>query len=1194
MAEQIVLSPVLQVVLDKLASPTLELLGNIWNLKGNIEKLQLSLPMVQALLEDAESQQAKNRAVEVWLSKLKDIAYEAEDLLLDFTERADRYSTFRMMLDNTDQANEVKQMIRKLEMITDEGLRLNLKEGSRVQRDWDRRETSSFVIESEVYGREEDKKRIIELLFCEVANKEGTVSCIPIVGMGGIGKTTLAQLAYNDQKVTQHFDVKIWVFVSENFDAIKILTTVAGSLIEDKYEHSNMDALHSIVWRLLHKKRYLIVLDDVWSEDQNDWDQLKPLFSSGIDGSKVLITTRSVKVAFMMDSPIFPYYLEGLSEDACWSLFQQRTFRRGEEKHPTLLTIGQEIVRKCRGVALAAKTLGSLLRFKREVREWLYVRDSELWNFDDCRSGILPALRLSYSHLPPCLKRCFSFCSIFPRSYQFKKEKLINIWMAEGLIEQSSKGKKEIEDIGNDYFNDLLWMSFFQEIKQCGVVTGYKMHDVIYDLAQSIVGLEYTKFESCFSPPSTFKQVRHSSIVCDFNSPAIPEEIYEARHLRTLLLFSGGNFTETPHDLYSKFRYLLVLDLSGSGLIALNGSIGLLFFLRYLDLSHTSIKRLPREIVNLRSLQTLNLFNCYDLKALPNLLRLRKLRHLNNAGCEALTTTLPSSLLSHHVSEAELHKALIKNLRNYSNELQTLPLFVVGGLLDMAFLGLLKLRGILKITKLENVRTENGARIAELSKKEHIESLGLYWGNDDYSYPNIHLQEENNLARFEKRRQFHSSSQSEKPEFDASIGEKVLKQLQPHENLKRLIIKGYPGSRFPGWLVPYLNAIDLIDCSRVEYLPTLGNLHFLTSLSLCAMPSVRCIGQEFYSEGTKGPFPVLKELVLIDFPNLEEWISPDGGEAFPSLSKLILNKCPQLTAMPQILSIQHLELRDCSSTLVHSFQNLTSLKTLIIEKVGDLLCFSGAFPANNSLLTSLEIKSCPRLHVLPSQLENLIALKSLTIRWCEELSSLPQGLQSLSELESLEISDCHSLVSLTEYETRGLSNLRTLSIENCNNLSSVSLGFQYLTSLENLTIMYCPSISRLPQGVEYLSSLRSLAILSCPQLMSLPEELQNLRLLVSLEIRSCPGLNDLPEWIEKLAALRSLSISDCHNITLLPQSMKHLTALQHLSIQDCPQLMERCRHQSGEDWRKIVHIPFKHIGSPEQRQPSEAASSSSN
>ncbi|PON39777.1 NB-ARC domain, LRR domain containing protein [Parasponia andersonii] len=1192
MAEQIVLSPVLQVVLDKIASPTLEMLSNIWNLRGNLEKLQLTLPMVQALLEDAESKQASNGAVKVWLSKLKDIAYDAEDLLLDLTERADSYSTFQRMLNNADQSDQVKEMIQSLEMITDEGLRLNLKEGSMVQRDWDRRETSSFVIESEVYGREEDKARIIELLlFCEEANQGGEVSCIPIVGMGGIGKTTLAQLAYNNQKVAQHFDVKIWVFASEHFNAKKILTTVVESLIEDKCECSGMDALHSIVWRLLHKKRYLIVLDDVWTEDQNDWDKLKPLFRSGLNGSKILVTTRSVKVALTMDSPAFPYYLEGLSEDACWSLFLQRTFHRGEEeKHPTLLPIGQEIVRKCGGVALAAKTLGSLMRFKREAREWLVVRDSELWNLDECESGILPALRLSYSHLPLHLKRCFSFCSIFPRNYQFKKEKLISLWMAEGLVGQSSKGRKEPEDIGNDYFNDLLWMSFFQEIKQCeiGAFIGYKMHDVIYDLAQSIVGSEYAKLESHFWPPYSFKQVRHSSIVCDFNSPVLPEVLYEARHLRTLLLFSGGNFIETPHDLYSKFRYLLVLDLSGSGLVTLNGSIGSLFFLRYLDLSYTSIKKLPRKIEYLKSLQTLNLINCYELEALPNLLKLRKLRHLNNAGCEALTTTLPSSLLSHSLSEPELHKALIKSFRNYSNEIQTLSLFVIGGVLDMAFLGLLNLRGSLKITQLQNVHTENGARIAELKRKEGIKSLGLYWGNDEYYYQNINLQEEYNVAGFQKRRQFHSSSPSEATEFDASIGEKVLQHLQPHENLTRLLIKGYPGARFPHWVVPYLNAVDLIDCNRVEYLPTLGNLHYLTSLTLCAMPSVKRIGVEFYSEGMNSPFPVLKELVLMDFPNLEEWSNPDGGEAFPSLSKLILNKCPQLTVMPQILSIEHLELRDCSSTLVHSFQNLTSLKTLLIEKVEDLLCFSGIFPASNSCLTSLEIKSCPQLRNLPSHLESLTAMKALTIRWCEELSFLPQGLQNLDALESLEIGDCHNLVSLTEFETRGLSNLRTLSIENCNKLTSMSMGFQYLTSLENLTIMYCPSLGELPRGFEYLSSLRSLTILSCPQLISLPEKLQNLRLLQSLEIRSCPGLNDLPEWIEKLVALRSLAISNCHNIKFLPQGIRSLTALQHLSIQDCPQLMELCRPQTGEDWRKIVHIPFKHIGSSEQSQPSEA------
>ena len=352
-------------------------------------------------------------------------------------------------------------------------------------------ETSSFVIESEVFGREDDKEKVVELLLSSEGTQGGQVSCLPIVGLGGIGKTTLAQLAYNDHRVKHHFNAQLWVFVSDHFDATAILMAVIESLTRDKCRYSSMDALHTAVRDLLHGKRYLIVLDDVWTENQGDWDKLRPLFRSVVDGSKIIITTRSERVAHMTNSPTYPYHLEGLSEEACWSLFLQFAFRGGEvDKHQTLLPIGREIVKKCGGVALAAKTLGSLMRFRREEREWLAVQNSELWNLGESECNILPALRLSYHHLPPHLKRCFSFCSIFPRRFEIKKEKLIRQWMAAGLLEPSREGETP-EDTGTDCFNALLWMSFFQEMKQCdtgGGTNGYRMHDIIYDLAQFVAG----------------------------------------------------------------------------------------------------------------------------------------------------------------------------------------------------------------------------------------------------------------------------------------------------------------------------------------------------------------------------------------------------------------------------------------------------------------------------------------------------------------------------------------------------------------------------------------------------------------------------------------------------------------------------------------------------------------------------------
>ncbi|PON93751.1 NB-ARC domain, LRR domain containing protein [Trema orientale] len=1216
---ELALSAVFQVIFDKLASFGLDKSGSILDFKANVEKLQLTLTRVQALLDDAEEKQVTKQAVRSWLSDLKDLAHDAEALLLGLP--ADDSLKERI------HADKVKDMLLSLEKAADEGRHYSFcvtAPADTGHGKWERSmESDSSVIESEVYGREEDKERLVKLLLSTGSTQErgGTGLCIPIIGMGGLGKTTLAQLAYNDHRVERRFDVKVWIFVSHQSDVKNILIRIIESITEAKWELSAMEAAHKKVRKLLLNKRYLIVLDDVWIEDKEDWDRLRSvLFEAGIAGSRILITARSGKVVdalILTGFPTIRYDLEELTEEACWSLFKHRAFDRGEEEnHPSLLPIGEQIVRKCGGLALAAKTLGSLLRFKRDVEEWEFIRDSELWDLDVSESEILPALRLSYSRLPLHLKRCLEFCSIFPRSYEFNKEKLIHQWMAHGLIKSRSEREQKkrksqlpsvvyclpmfgpevpmlglevpmfgLEVIGFEYFNDLEWMSFFQETKQCenGIVIRYKMHDIIYDLLQSVTSSEYTILGRGFATPTSFKRIRHSSVICDFRSATVPEELYEAgHHLRTLLVFSEGNMEVLPKKFYSSFTCLFVLNMSGSGLIELESSIGALSHLTYLDLSLTHIQKLPPEIEDL-PLQTLNLFNCYNLVALPNLLKMKTLRHLNNEGCRRLTYMFTP------MGSTEIRDTIKLELF----QLQTLPLFVIGGDFDANFLCRLQLRGSLKITHLENIFKPS--RIKPLYFNL-IKSLGLYWGSDD-GVPNINPEEESIVSRFQERKEIESARPSREVQQDSSKGDEVLAQLKLPCGLERLLIKGYPGFRFKFsyWNCPHLKVLNLINCRRIAYFPFSWILRSLTSISLREMHGVTYIDQVF-NAGKEKSFPVLDEFIVVDLPNLEKWLIPDtGGNAFPNLRKLVLNKCPELTVMPQILSLHHLDLRGIGkATLLDSFQNLTSLETLVTEGIKDLRCFPGTFPISNPHLTSWEIKSCPELSSLPRNLENLAALKSLVICQCEKLESLPTSLQLLSSLESLEIDGCCSLTSLPDGANRGLSNLRSLSILNCDNLASISMGFQHLTSLEFLTIMRCPRIVALPQTVQHLSALRSLSILWCDGLKFLPEELQNLTALQSLEIGCCPGLTVLPEWIGKLVSLRSLVISYCHMITVLPEAMRGLTALQHLSIQDCPRLQHRCRPESGEDWPKIAHVPYKHIESPNLKRPGEEEASSSN
>ncbi|KAL6269907.1 hypothetical protein ACE6H2_026818 [Prunus campanulata] len=1194
----IVLSPALQVIFDRLASPALEKLADIWGVKDNFYSLRDALMRTQAILQEAEEQQITNKYVRLWLSNLKNAASDAEDLLDFFIPRKSviqLQKALKRLLENPvssltavfgfpitkgSDAEKIKKALHRLEKTINEGLStFNFSEPKIYgDRRPGTRESVSCVDYSNIYGRDNEIEQLVKLLLSSETSQDGYATCIPITGIGGIGKTTLAQLAYHDERVSQHFDSRMWIFVSQDFNVKKIMKAAIELATEDKCKSSEMELLQSRLSKLLQKKRYLIVLDDVWTEDQDDWDKLRPLFTAGLNGCKIIVTTRSQKIPLMINFPHSPQFvLNGLTDDDCWSLFKHGAFGREEEevKYPNLTRIGKEIIKKFGGMPLAAKSLGSSMRPKREERQWLFMRDCELWELDESHHKLFPALMLS---LPSHLRQCFAFCSLFPKNYEFKKQKLIHLWMAEGFIPE--EGSKRPEDIGDEYFSELLWISFLQEVRlhEGGETIGYKMNDIIHDLARYVAGKEYVVLEQGLPKNWSPAEIRHASVVYRYGAITIPETLYEAKHLRTLLLIGDSGRLENGDKIYSSFQYLRVLDLNNCDVVDLPECLGGLKCLRYLDLSYTHISKLPVNITYLFFLQTLNLICCHNLKSLPFFGSFTSLRHLNLSGCVSLTympygigSLCQLQTLPLYVASKRSHIGGLHRLQNSLGNLHLLLGLDLYGELNITLLG--NITRLASITHLVNTHGEL------LNKKKNLESLGLYWCpilqfKDSFFKPPKAPAEVGVLGS-------HTALQAEK----------LIEGLQPHENLKNLVINGYPGTKFPDWALPNLVAADFTNCRSCKYLPALGNLLLLKTLSLHGMDGVKKIGKEFYGDGIDIWFPSLEELSISDFSNLKEWSSTNDGNAFHRLKKLTVKSCPKLGHIPLPQSLQHLELQDCNPTMV-LIVDLRLLSVLILDKIPDLVSLPEGLFASASL-SSIKILSCPKLHSMPLEMQNLSSLKSLTIRWCKVLSSLPQSLQNLTALESLEISTCNCLISLPDCGIGGLGSLRTLSIENYSNLTSLSSSLELLTLLEHLTIMYCPNLGSFPAGVQHLSSLRSLIILSCPWFDSLPEGLQKVRTLHCLEISSCPNLTALPEWFKDLHSLRSLTIYDCPNLTLLPLGFNLLTKLQHLSIQECPELQERCIQGSREDWLKIAHVSHKYIGLPQVKRPRKESTSGS-
>ena len=255
--------------------------------------------------------------------------------------------------------------------------------------------------------------------------------------------------------------------------------------------------------------------------------------------------------------------------------------------NPKLVEIGKEILGKCHGVPLAIKSIGSLLCLEKTEEKWSYVKDRELTNVLGQGDDIFPILKLSYDHLPSHLKSCFAYCSLLPKDYEMEKERLIQLWIAQRFIPSSNNDQQE--EVANEYFKDLLWRSFFEEVNEYGVVK-FKMHHLIHDLAELVAREECKLID--FDGKNVSEKLCHVS--CPFYiGPYFHETLsllLKAKKIRIFLQTSDKYMCGTLDESMLKtfifsFKSLHELDLHGLMITKVPNSIGKLIHLKYLDLS---------------------------------------------------------------------------------------------------------------------------------------------------------------------------------------------------------------------------------------------------------------------------------------------------------------------------------------------------------------------------------------------------------------------------------------------------------------------------------------------------------------------------------------------------------------------------------------------------------------------------------
>ncbi|XP_044496546.1 putative disease resistance protein RGA3 [Mangifera indica] len=309
---------------------------------------------------------------------------------------------------------------------------------------------------------------------------------------GGIGKTTLAQFAYNNNEVENKFDKKIWVCVSEPFDEIRIAKAIIQSLKNNTPNVAELEYLLQCIRDSVKTKKFLLILDDVWTENNKKWEPFYNCLKNGLHGSKILITTRKESVARIMKSNDIINVGE-LSNEENWLLFEKLALsERLPEEYKNLEEIGRKIVRKCKGLPLAVKTIGSLLQFKKSKEQWQHVLDSEMWKFEDTEKGLLTPLMLSYNDLTLMVKRCFVCCSIYPKDYNIDKRTIVDLWMAQGYLRKEKNDENE-NITGEEYLDYLVTRSLLQKHKSFS--DSYMMHDIVHDFAQFLGDKECSSIE---------------------------------------------------------------------------------------------------------------------------------------------------------------------------------------------------------------------------------------------------------------------------------------------------------------------------------------------------------------------------------------------------------------------------------------------------------------------------------------------------------------------------------------------------------------------------------------------------------------------------------------------------------------------------------------------------------------------------